>query len=138
MENREFATGTDRDRIDAALAGKNPNPNEKIPESVDSVDNTKRPGRKRTGKPDNIALVIERVIRDVGQPMQRREIVKALEARDMEIPALDKERYIGTIVWRHKGTFVNVEGRGYWLRDEPVPPGRTIPDLLADAIPRLD
>lgn len=53
--------------------------------------------------------------------MSRGEIVDALERRDVEIPAQDKARYIGTLAWRNKGTFVNIEGRGYWLRDAGVP-----------------
>ena len=42
------------------------------------------------------------------------------EARDVEIPATDKARYVGTIMWRNKSKFLNIEGRGYWLRGEPV------------------
>ena len=52
--------------------------------------------------------------------MTRGEIVKAFELRDFEIPAKDKSRYLGTIAWRHKGKFVNVNGLGYWLREVPL------------------
>jgi hypothetical protein len=60
---------------------------------------------------------MERLIRETGRPMTRGEIVSAFERRDVDIPAKDKARYLGTIAWRHKGTFVNIEGRGYWLKD---------------------
>ena len=86
------------------------------------VDNFSGKPRRTGSKPDEIAQTMERVIREVGQPMTRGEIVAALERREMEIPALDKQRYVGTLAWRHKGTFLNVQGRGYWLRNEPMPP----------------
>lgn len=102
--------------------------NETTPPSVDKsvdipVENTVRPGRPRgkTGRPDEIALHMERIIREAGRPMTRGEIVKAFEVRDLKIPYDDKGRYVGTIAWRHKGTFVNIPGQGYWLRDEPRP-----------------
>jgi hypothetical protein len=47
----------------------------------------------------------------------------------VHIPFEDKGRYVGTIAWRHKGTFVNVEGRGYWLRGEPIPPALPTPSV---------
>jgi hypothetical protein len=81
---------------------------------------------RRLGKtaPSEIARLMERIIREVGRPMTRGEIVEAVARRDVEIPAQDKKRYVGTIAWRHKGIFVNVEGRGYWLRAEfPVRQG---------------
>ena len=64
---------------------------------------------------------MERVIRERGEPLTRGQIVEALEMRDVVIPAVDKSRYIGTLAWRHKSIFVNIDGRGYWLRAEGVP-----------------
>ena len=86
------------------------------------VDNfVKRRNRVRGDRPDDVALFMEKVIRERGEPMTRGQLVEALELRDVAIPAVDKPRYIGTIAWRTKGTFVNIEGRGYWLRDAGVP-----------------
>lgn len=76
---------------------------------------------RKGGRPGTVAEHMERIIRDVGRPMTRGEIVAAFEARDIPIPFEDKARYVGTIAWRHKGTFVNIDGEGYWLRDEPRP-----------------
>jgi hypothetical protein len=94
-------------------------PQIKIPISVDN-----RKVRRRVGRPGDVAEHMERIIRDVGRPMTRGEIVAAFEARDIPIPFEDKARYVGTIAWRHKGTFVNIEGEGYWLRDGPPPQAR--------------
>lgn len=100
-----------------------PNPveirgNEAIEAPVDkSLEKPTRPVR-----PDAVAGHMERIIRETGRPMTRGEIVRAFEARDIHIPYEDKARYLGTIAWRHKGTFINIKDRGYWLRGEPIPP----------------
>lgn len=95
--------------------------NETHQQPVDNVDKPR--GRRRsTIKPDAVADLMARIIREVGHPMTRGEIVAAFERRDVEIPYDDKARYIGTIAWRHKARFENIEGRGYWLRGEPLPP----------------
>lgn len=90
-----------------------------------SRDSRRRP--PGAPKPGDIASLMERIIREVGRPMTRGEIVAALEARDVIVPYEDKSRYVGTIAWRNKGLFENIEGRGYWLRGEPMP-ALTIPD----------
>ena len=61
--------------------------------------------------------------------MTRGELVEALARRDVHIPAQDKPRYIGTLIWRNKSKFVNIEGRGYWLRGQIAPND----ELLLDA-----
>ncbi len=97
--------------------------NETAGVSNQSVDNSARKTRKNRpsgATPREIAEIMERVIRECGEPMSRGRIVDALERREIEIPAADKERYVGTIAWRNKGTFVNVSGRGYWVRDTPT------------------
>jgi hypothetical protein len=81
--------------------------------------------------------MVERLIRDVGSPMTRGQIVEALALRDVDLPAADKARYIGTIIWRHKSIFVNLKGRGYWLRDaRPVETGFGDDDS-ADELPNV-
>ncbi len=88
--------------------------------AVDNGDNSGWPARTGGPRPAEIAAMMERLIREVGRPMTRGEIVKAFEARDFEIPGQDKSRYLGTIAWRNKGKFVNVNGRGYWVRGLPL------------------
>ncbi|MDF2119733.1 hypothetical protein PY365_29655 [Roseiarcaceae bacterium H3SJ34-1] len=100
---------------------------------VQVVDKSRRRSDRTGPTPSEIAQVMERVIRDVGRPMTRGEIVEALERRDIEIQAQDKYRYVGTLAWRHKSIFINVEGRGYWLRSERMPAGRRL--LLPDDPP---
>lgn len=95
---------------------KNVDNNETRP--VDNEDGL-RVSRRRSGiTPPELAGIVERLLREVGHPLTRGEILDVLSVRDVEIPAKDKSRYIGTIMWRHKAKFVNIEGRGYWLRGE--------------------
>lgn len=88
---------------------------------VDNLAHRSRKSRHLGPPPKEIAELMERVIRERGEPMSRGEIVEALERRDVEIPAQDKARYVGTLAWRKKGTFMNIEGRGYWLRNAGIP-----------------
>jgi hypothetical protein len=99
------------------------NSKENYPQDSSAVDigNNSRRGGREGPLPRELVAMMERLIREVGRPMTRGEIVAALNRREVEIPAKDQQRYIGTLAWRHKGTFVNIEGRGYWLRREPVP-----------------
>ncbi len=107
--------------------------------STGPVDNLARPddGGGNERRPGEVAAMMESIIRSVGRPMQRGELVLAFEARDFEIPAKDKARYLGTIAWRNKSKFVNIEGQGYWLRDTSLPRGQRLLQLneIDDDIP---
>jgi hypothetical protein len=89
-------------------------------DNVKAVHKSVRKARKDRlpgATPKEIADTMERVIRERGEPMSRGQIVEALERREIEIPAKDKCRYVGTIAWRNKARFPNVSGRGYWVKD---------------------
>ncbi len=112
-----------------------------------AVDNSARKPRKNRppgATPREIAEIMERVIRESGEPMSRGRIVDALERREIEIPAADKERYVGTIAWRNKSKFINVSGRGYWVRDTltgvknvpPMTPYSDPPEEHSDDLPK--
>ncbi len=88
---------------------------EETKEPVEKPVERRRMSTRGGATPREIAEIMRRVIRERGQPMTRGEIVEALEARDVDLPAADKGRYIGTIAWRHKAFFKHIEGRGYWV-----------------------
>jgi hypothetical protein len=118
----ELKEGADADksdthasRLSGALIGNKP------------VDNFPHDRRRKRGRPAEIVTIIERIIREAGRPLTRGEIVEALERRDVHIPAEDKQRYVGTIAWRHKSVFGNVGGLGYWLTGEPLPKAMGLP-----------
>lgn len=117
-----FSEGTEEGHAESPLGTNIPNSEETFAQknpSVNSGEKWRRVGRK-SATPGELVEVIRRVIREVGRPMTRGEIVDALLRRDVEFSAQDHARYIGTIMWRHKSVFLNVEGRGYWLRGEPL------------------
>ncbi|MGQ0446264.1 MAG: hypothetical protein ACT4O2_14355 [Beijerinckiaceae bacterium] len=124
-------TGDDQPDLPRASSNGAPRGNISTRNPYDDVDNygenyaRKRPRRGAT--PAEIVKITERVIREGGRPLTRGEIVEALERRDVDIPAKDKPRYIGTIVWRNKGVFKNIEGLGYWLSSEPLPTAMGLP-----------
>jgi len=64
----------------------------------------------------------------------RRNPQTEVEKRGIEIPSTDKQRYLGTILWRHRDRFVNIEGKGYWLRNGlPSVTGLVQDTLYSDA-----
>lgn len=73
------------------------------------------------GRPADFANIMETILKDEGHPMQRGEFVEEVEKRGHLIPSEDKPRYLGTILWRREDKFQSVEGRGYWLKDVPLP-----------------
>lgn len=83
---------------------------------------------KRRGKPRQLASIMEGILRQRGEPMTRGELALEVENTGHVIPSDDKARYLGTILWRHKRKFENIEGKGYWLR------GVRIPQTIAEKI----
>lgn len=82
--------------------------------------------KKVRGAPANFSEIAERVLIDVGRPLTRTELVDEIEKRGVVVPSIDKARYIGTILWRHRNKFENIDGEGYWLkgRERPSAKGR--------------
>ena len=116
----EEFSGEKTDR-DAFLSGGNEksnphNPQERMANLVTRANNPKR-----------IVDVAEKVIRDAGRPIQRGDLVAAIEATGLEIFSEDKPRYIGTLLWRNKDRFENIEGEGYVLTSMKPSEG-TYPD----------
>jgi len=72
---------------------------------------------RRSLVPEEIANLAEAMIREKGKPMKRGEIATEIEAQGFTLKSKDKNRYVGTILWRHFDKFDNIEGLGYWVRD---------------------
>lgn len=108
--------GTDGERSETAADPVSPGENMR----VESASRPPVRARRRIRTSD-IADIAERVLRDVGRPMQRGELVEELERRDVDLPSDDKPRYLGTILWRNGERFRNLPGLGYWLQNAPLP-----------------
>jgi hypothetical protein len=79
--------------------------------------------RRIRTRPGEFVRIIEAILKDVRRPLPRGQLVAEIEKREHAIPtAGDKAQYLATILWRNKGHFENIEGRGYWLKGHPVPP----------------
>jgi hypothetical protein len=78
-------------------------------------------GGKRRGRPAEFVVLMQQILKDTGQPMQRAQLVSAVEKMGIIIPSDDKERYLGTILWRNRDKFVNIPGAGYRLTDDMLP-----------------
>jgi hypothetical protein len=75
---------------------------------------------QRRGNPDQIASMVEAILMSHSRPMTRGELADEMERMGVRLPAKDKAKYIGTILWRKRRLFQNLEGKGYWLKGLPL------------------
>jgi hypothetical protein len=99
------------------------------PENTATIDSPRRAPSTRAFDfvrhgPQAVKDVAKGILQEVGQPLTRGELASELELRRVTLPGKDKEsraRYVGTILWRHRDLFENIEGRGYWLKGITIP-----------------
>lgn len=72
-------------------------------------------GGGQKNDPKAVAKRAEEVLREEGRPLQRGDLVRKIEESGLKIVSKDKSKYLGTVLWRHRDTFVNIEDRGYWI-----------------------
>lgn len=82
---------------------------------------SKQRRRRSDLTPTQIADLAREALGEWGRPMTRGELVTAIESRGVVIPGKDKSKNLGTILWRFRDRFRNIEGRGYWPTDLPEP-----------------
>jgi hypothetical protein len=114
---------------------------EKAPRSVVSVDKPRRrrgpPPRPGTVGPHDLAPMIRDIMLGNGEPMTRSQLLEALEARNVQLAGADKARYLGTILWRMRHLFINLDGQGYWPIDIAHPGVGYIPPSMQDGVMSL-
>lgn len=81
--------------------------------------------------PREVAARAEAILREHGKPIQRGELVRRIEGSGLLLHSKDKNKYLGTILWRNRDRFTNVEGHGYWIKglDIESPPSGLALDL---------
>jgi hypothetical protein len=113
-------------RLYDELSGRNGS----VASPVNSVDkSTHATGTEPTRRPSlrgpkSVVRVSTTILQDLGHPLTRGELAAELEVRGVELRGKDKEsraRYVGTILWRNTDVFENIDGKGYWFRDVPIP-----------------
>ncbi|ATQ68510.1 hypothetical protein CQW49_11935 [Methylosinus trichosporium OB3b] len=70
--------------------------------------------------PEDVALAVKKILMDFGKPMKRGELVEELERRGIPLAGRDKNKNLGTIIWRHPQHFLTLSGLGYWVRGVPL------------------
>lgn len=106
--------------------------NESVDESADPIVTRiisgplpEKPRRTRvTDNPKPAVLIPEaiKILRERGHPMSRRELHEALKERGLEVKGSDEIKALGTILWRAKKHIVQLEGYGYWPKDDEYAP----------------
>jgi hypothetical protein len=72
-------------------------------------------------KPVEVISAARVILDNSSRPMSRSELLNELLKSGLNIDATDKAKYVGTILWRNGDVFVQIEGRGYWLKGKPFP-----------------
>lgn len=97
-----------------------------------SADNTAPPaqlglwgthGAKHRLKSSQVQELLDearRLIVADGRPLKRGELVNRLEDRGYPIVGTDKNKVLGTNIWR-SGKFIHIDGEGYWPSDMELP-----------------
>lgn len=67
--------------------------------------------------PKEIVQVTAKVLREAGRPMNRTEIIEELETMGISLPGKDRSKNLGTILWRNRDLFQNIDGVGYWFTE---------------------
>lgn len=66
-----------------------------------------------------LSPIIRDVLIDLNEPKPRGPLVDALADRGIYIGGDKPSRNLGTIMWRLRDQFINIEGCGYWPIDLP-------------------
>jgi len=66
-----------------------------------------------------IRNMCKEAILEAERPLQRTQLIEAIERKGIFLNVSDKPNYLGTIMWRAKDEFVNLKDFGYWPRDIP-------------------
>ena len=67
--------------------------------------------------PSDVADKAEAILRKHGLPMTRSMLARELINQGVPLQGGDIHKNVGTILWRHRDRFVNLQKLGYWLRD---------------------
>lgn len=94
-----------------------PNPTSAPVSSAQSQANQARPALT----PDEVIREARNVLLEVGKPLKRGALVRAIEAKGLLVPGTDKAKNLGTILWRANRTFASIEKYGYWPIDVDLP-----------------
>lgn len=85
-----------------------------------SLEIHRKPRAVQAAEVARAMTAIRKIIISEGRPMKRGELVKSLEKEGFKLPGTDKNKVLGTNLWR-SGRFRAVAGMGYWPKDVSLP-----------------
>lgn len=71
--------------------------------------------------PSDVVENARKILLEHGRPMKRGHLVREFHSRNLLLAGTDKNKNLGTILWRHPKQFVSIERLGYWVKDVPLP-----------------
>lgn len=101
---------------------------ESVGEPVDNMvllsraENARRTRVTDNPKPAVVVEAVLDILRNNGHPMSRRELHTTLGLRGLHVRGADPVKALGTMLWRAPEQLVQIEGYGYWPKDDPYPP----------------
>ncbi|MGZ8362777.1 MAG: hypothetical protein ACXW3D_02850 [Caulobacteraceae bacterium] len=113
--------GLDERSVDGTHSEHKSNPQELLP-LADTAPAEKRKRVTDNPKPADVVRESLAILRERGRPMTRRDLHTALKERGLEIKGADPIKALGTMLWRGKDQLIQLEGFGYWPKDDVYNP----------------
>lgn len=82
----------------------------------DSAGTSRRVAGRSPSK-EKVAEAAREILLAHGKPMTRAELLDNLDSRGLVIVGTNRVKNMGTMMWRLRDQFVNIEGYGYWPKD---------------------
>lgn len=111
---------------------------ESVDKSESVASNSKIEQKPESVKPSELVNIVRKELEDNGRPMRRGELVERLTNKGIALAGSDKNKNLGTILWRAPDVFVQLKTFGYWLKDTPYPPAGYIPETSDEIDDLLD
>lgn len=73
--------------------------------------------RQRGWPKERLKPYIKAAIATAERPLTRGELLRAMQRENIPVGGTDQSKNMGTILWRLKDDFVNLDGYGYWPRE---------------------
>lgn len=106
------------------FSGENPPAYAKIANAPASVIRKRPPAAKPMNPPkEQIGDIVEKFLRWRGLPATRKMIAQHLRDENIVLQGADPDMVLSTMLWRMKDRFRRLPPHGYWLTEEPDPPG---------------
>jgi hypothetical protein len=116
LENLKSFKSTKGIEVLEQILAANPLPSESNPAYFARLESEHR----QPLPPEEVAETARRILKEVGHPLKRGQLVKEFAARHIPLAGKDKNKNLGTILWRHGNMFVSLDGLGYWPKDVPL------------------